>query len=132
MAQLTLEQRAALQNSTRFQQRFQAAMAKIARYHIDSPQPSTYEEYNEKKRKLKEYSRAVMAAGGTVSGQHIADFISSYNDDVTGRLENNSEPFNAETNQLSDVELYDAGTSIVTFERMAGVVAGDETRQIKI
>lgn len=128
MAELNLTQRAALKNSTRFQNRLHAAATKTAQYW-KSFSITTFEGYNEATRKRKELAARILERG-IVSAGYISDFVSSYNNS-TPVLET-SGAFDAEVNQLADSELADSPTSASVFDRQAGVLPGDDTRQITL
>lgn len=125
--ELNLTQRADLQNNQRFQQRLRVAVAKTANYWKQYS-VSTFEQYNEAVRKRKEFARKILDGSG-FSSQYISDFILNYNNSAPV-LENDELEFNASTNQLADSELTDSSTTALVFDRQAGVLAGDETKQI--
>jgi len=128
MSELNLTQRADLKNSTRFQNRLHAAATKTAQYWKAFP-ITTFEGYNEATRKRKELASRILERG-IVSSGYIADFVSSYNNS-TPILENEG-VFDAETNQLADNELADSPTSASVFDRQAGVLSGDDLKQISL
>lgn len=130
MAELTLTQRAELQENSRFRSRLAAAVQKTANFWNDYA-TDTLQKYNVAVKKRKEYARQVSSNPGLPSGGYVSYFVSKYNTDiaVTSNLESDS-PFDVNTNQLGDMQLTDSSTSTITFDYFAGVKTGDETTQI--
>lgn len=131
MAQLTLSERAELQNNARFQQRLASAVTKTAKFWKDFV-VDQFSEYNVANQKRKKYAAQVLAVGAQPISSYAGTFLSSYNTDISGAgiLEDDGLPFNSQSNQLSDTELTDSSSASYTFDIAAGVETGDETDQI--
>ena len=131
MAQLTLSERAELQNNSRFQQRLGSAVLKTAKFWLDF-NVDQFSEYNVANQKRKEYARKVQSLGVQFMNNYAGSFLSAYNTDISlpGILEADQLPFNPQTNQLADAELTDSSTTSYVFDAAAGVEAGDESKQI--
>lgn len=130
MAELTLTQRAELQDNNRFKSRLAAAVQKTANYWNEYV-VDTFAKYNVAVKKRKEYAAKVLSNPGLPSGGYVSYFVSKYNVDiaVTSNLEADA-PYDVTTNQLGDMQLTDSSTSTITFDYFAGVKAGDEATQI--
>ena len=128
MATLTLNERAELLNSIRFHNRLNMAAAKTAKYWIDYA-TDTVAKYNVAVQKKKIFARQIIKQG--VTQEYIKQFLLKYNpaDPV---LENVGQPFDAESNQLADSVLTESAASAETFDLMAGVVAGDESKAVEL
>ena len=128
MATLTLNERAELLNSIRFHNRLNMAAAKTAKYWIDYA-TDTVAKYNVAVQKKKIFARQIIKQG--VTQEYIKQFLLKYNpaDPV---LENVEQPFDAESNQLADSVLTESAASAETFDLMAGVVAGDESKAVEL
>ena len=128
MATLTLNERAGLLNSIRFHNRLNMAAAKTAEYWIDYA-TDTVAKYNVAVQKKKIFARQIIKQG--VTQEYIKQFLLKYNpaDPV---LENVGQPFDAESNQLADSVLTESAASAETFDLMAGVVAGDESKAVEL
>lgn len=128
MATLTLNERAGLLNSIRFHNRLNMAAAKTAKYWIDYA-TDTVAKYNVAVQKKKIFARQIIKQG--VTQEYIKQFLLKYNpaDPV---LENVGQAFGAEINQLADSVLTESSASAETFDLMAGVVAGDDSKAVEL
>jgi hypothetical protein len=128
MATLTLNERAGLLNSIRFHNRFNFAVAKTAKYWLDYA-TDTVAKYNVAVQKKKIFARQIIKQG--VTQEYIKQFLLKYNpaDPV---LENVGQAFGAEINQLADSVLTESSASAETFDLMAGVVAGDDSKAVEL
>ncbi len=128
MATLTLNERAGLLNSIRFHNRLNMAAAKTAKYWIDYA-TDTVAKYNVAVQKKKIFARQIIKQG--VTQEYIKQFLLKYNP-ADPILENEGETFDAESNQLADSVLTESSASAETFDLMAGVVAGDESKAVEL
>jgi hypothetical protein len=128
MATLTLNERAGLLNSIRFHNRLNFAAAKTAKYWIDYT-TDTVAKYNVAVQKRKVFARQIIKQG--VSQEYIKQFLLKYNP-VDPVLENVGQAFDAEINQLADSVLTESSASAETFDLMAGVVAGDDSKAVEL
>lgn len=130
MAELTLTQRAELQDNGRFRNRLAAAVQKTANYWSEYP-IDTFAKYNIGVKKRKEFARQVLNNPGLPTGGYASYFISKYNVDISvaGKLESEN-PFDANSNQLADAELTDSASTAITFDYFSGVKTGDDATQI--
>ena len=128
MATLTLNERAGLLNSIRFHNRLNMAAAKTAKYWIDYA-TDTVAKYNVAVQKKKIFARQIIKQG--VTQEYIKQFLLKYNP-ADPILENEGETFDAESNQLADSVLTESAASAETFDLMAGVVAGDESKAVEL
>lgn len=128
MATLTLNERAELLNSIRFHNRLNMAAAKTAKYWLDYA-TDTVAKYNVAVQKKKIFARQIIKQG--VTQEYIKQFLLKYNpaDPV---LENVEQAFGAEINQLADSVLTESSASAETFDLMAGVVAGDDSKAVEL
>lgn len=128
MATLTLNERAGLLNSIRFHNRLNMAAAKTAKYWLDYA-TDTVAKYNVAVQKKKIFARQIIKQG--VTQEYIKQFLLKYNhaDPV---LENVGQAFGAEINQLADSVLTESSASAETFDLMAGVVAGDDSKAVEL
>ncbi len=131
MTELTLTQRAALQENSRFSNRLAAAVQKTANYW-NQYDVDTFAKYSVGNQKRKEFAKRISMHPGLPSAGYASFFLSIYNDDIAavGQLETDNEPFDANSNQLSDARLLDSSTTAITFDYFAGVQAGDDAEQI--
>ena len=77
----------------------------------------------------KKFARQIIKQG--VTQEYIKQFLLKYNpaDPV---LENVGQAFGAEINQLADSVLTESSASAETFDLMAGVVAGDDSKAVEL
>lgn len=132
MAELSTTQRANLLASSRFLKRMKVAASKTAKYWNDYT-IDAYNKYTVANQKRKTFARVVLN-GQLPDPGYAATFLSSYNTDVSlaGKLEDDQQAFDAETNQLSDAELTESPSAPYTFDHHAQVKPGDEATQIQL
>ncbi|MBK7097919.1 MAG: hypothetical protein IPH58_05650 [Sphingobacteriales bacterium] len=125
---LTLNEKAELLNSIKFQNRINMAAAKTAKYWLDYA-TDTIAKYNVAVKKRKIFARQIIKQG--ITQEYIKQFLLKYNPSEP-ILENDGHPFDAECNQLVDSVLTDSSASAEVFDLMAGVVVGDDMKAVEL
>lgn len=121
MAQLTLSQKSTMANSLTLQRRLVSAVKATANYWA-TYSIDTFEKYNVGIQKKKTFARQILSQSSIPNPQAYAEYLLNQYTDTNPSLDENGE--------LSDQVLSDSSASAATYDYFAGVLPGDDTKQV--